>query len=212
MERRLLYAAAAAVVVVAVSLFMAYQFFTATQFKPSIEIQPVPMPDIKLVDQHGREFNLQSIEGKPVFLFFGYSNCPDICPLTLLKYSYVMKNLGDQADDIAFIFITQDPWRDTPEALRIWVSRFDDRIIALTGTPEQLAKIWKAYNVPSYYTDEKGNKVEDPAEYARSGKPYFVVHMSFVLVADRDHILRFALSSEMSQEEYLAAARYILSR
>ncbi|MEM4298411.1 MAG: SCO family protein, partial [Nitrososphaerota archaeon] len=120
-------------------------------------------------------------------------------------------NLGERADDVVFIFITQDPWRDTPETLKTWVSRFDDRIIALTGSPEQLEPIWKKYNVAAVYTDEKGNRV-DPAEYARNGKPYFVTHVGFVFVADREHVLRFALSAEMPQEEYLQAARYILSR
>ncbi|MCS7145079.1 MAG: SCO family protein, partial [Aigarchaeota archaeon] len=193
-------------------IIISLQLLVSPQYKPSIEIPPKPMPDFTLIDKDGREFSLSSVKGKPVFLFFGYANCPDICPLVLYKYAYALRNLGGQADDIAFIFITQDPWRDSPETLKIWVDRFDERIIALTGTLEQLEPVWRAYNAPVFYTDDKGNRIENPEEYAKAGKPYFVTHMGFVLVADRDHVLRFALSSEMPQEEYLQAARYVLSR
>ncbi|GBC71772.1 hypothetical protein HRbin02_01560 [Candidatus Calditenuaceae archaeon HR02] len=211
MRRRLFYAVIALVAVFTVTLITTYQNLVASQYNPKIELNPTPLIEFQLTDQYGRVFSLSSVRGKPVFLFFGYSHCPDICPVILYKYAYALKNLGHQADDIAFIFITQDPWRDTPETLNSWVRNFDDRIIALTGSPEQLEPIWKKYNVPVIYTDEKGNRI-DPAEYARSGKPYFVTHVGFVFVADRDHIVRFALSAEMPQEEYLQAARYILSR
>jgi protein SCO1/2 len=211
MQRRLFYAIVALTALVAATLIITYQNLVVSQYKPKIELNPTPLADFQLTDQYGREFNLSSVRGKPIFLFFGYSNCPDICPLVLLKYSYVLNNLGDRANDIAFIFITQDPWRDTPETLKTWAGRFDNRIIALTGSPDQLESVWKKYNVPAIYTDEKGNRI-DPAEYARSGKPYFVTHVGFVFVADRDHIVRFALSAEMPQEEYLQAAKYILSR
>lgn len=194
-----------------VTIIISYQNLVVSQYSPKIELNPTPLIDFQLTDQYGREFSLSSVKGKPVFLFFGYSHCPDICPVILYKYAYALRHLGDRADEIAFIFITQDPWRDTPEVLRSWIRNFDERIIALTGSPDQLEPVWRKYNVAAIYTDEKGNKI-DPAEYAKNGKPYFVTHMGFVLVADKDHVLRFALSAEMSEEEYLQAARYILSR
>lgn len=203
---------AATVVAVLVAGIIIYQILAAPQYRPSIELQPSPLPEFQLIDQNGRMFSLKDVKGKPVFLFFGYSNCPDICPVILYKYAYALKNLGADADKAAFIFITQDPWRDTPEVLKQWVGRFDERIIALTGSPDQLEAVWKMYNVPAYYTDEKGNKIENPEEYAKRGDRYLVTHVGFVFVADKDHVLRFALSAEMPQEEYLQAARYIISR
>ncbi|MEM4591453.1 MAG: SCO family protein [Nitrososphaerota archaeon] len=203
---------AAAVVAVVIMGVVIYQILAVPRYRPSIELQPQPMPDFQLIDKNGNLFRLSDVGGKPVFLFFGYSNCPDICPLILYKYAYALRNLGSDADRIAFIFISQDPWRDTPEALKKWIERFDDRIIALTGSPSELEAVWRLYNVAPYFTDEKGNRIDNPEEYAKRGQPYFVTHVGFVFVADREHVMRFVLSAEMPQEEYLQAARYILSR
>ncbi len=200
------------VAVVAVASLLAVSFLSVPRYRPSIELNPTPLADFKLTDQYGREFRLSDVRGKPVFLFFGYTNCPDICPLVLYKMAYALKQLGPQADRIAFIFITQDPWRDTPDILRAWVERFDERIIMLTGSPEELEPVWKAYSATPLYTDAKGNPIKNPEEYAERGEPYFVTHLGFVYVADREHVARFVLTAEMPQEEYLEAAKFILSR
>ena len=123
------------------------------------------------------------MKGKPVFLFFGYTNCPDVCPVVLYKWGYTIKQLGPQADSIAFIFVTQDPWRDTPDVLKAWVARFDERIIMLTGSPENLEPVWRAYSAIPFYTDAKGNPIKNPDEYAKRGEPYFVTHLGIVYVA-----------------------------
>jgi protein SCO1/2 len=198
-------------VVVVFSLLVAF-FLATPRYRPRIELNPTPLVDFKLTDQYGREFRLSDVRGKPVFLFFGYTNCPDICPLVLYKMAYAIKQLGPQADRIAFIFITQDPWRDTPDILRAWVARFDERIIMLTGSPEELEPVWKAYSATPLYTDAKGNPIKNPEDYAKRGEPYFVTHLGFVYVADREHVARFVLSAEMPQEEYLEAAKFILSQ
>jgi len=210
MRRPLLYASILAAAL-AVSLSILLPQVLHQSFKPRIEVTPTPLRDFTLIDQDGREFSLSSVRGKPVFLFFGYSNCPDVCPLVMYKFAYTLRGLGDQAEGVAFIFITQDPWRDTPEALKKWIERFDARIIALTGSPEQLLEVWRAYNVPVVYTDENGNKIENPEEYARAGKPYFLTHTGFVFVAGRDHTVRYGLTSDVPEGEYLEMARYVLT-
>jgi protein SCO1/2 len=110
-----------AAIVVASSL-LAMFLLSSPSYKPGIELNPTPMVDFKLTDQYGREIRLSDVKGKPVFLFFGYTNCPDICPLVLYKWGHTIKQLGPQADRIAFIFITEDPWRDTPDVLKGWVA------------------------------------------------------------------------------------------
>ncbi|MBX9773083.1 MAG: SCO family protein [Xanthobacteraceae bacterium] len=102
-----------------------------------------------LTDQNGRTVTEQDLKGKPFLVFFGYTNCPDFCPTTMFEISEVLKKLGPAADRTRALFITVDPERDTPAALKDYVSSFDPRIIALTGEPEAIAAVAKAYR--AYY-------------------------------------------------------------
>ena len=102
-----------------------------------------------LTDQNGRTVTDQDLKGKPFLVFFGFTNCPDICPTTMFEISEVLKKLGPEADRTRALFITVDPERDTPAALKDYVSSFDPHIIALTGTPEAIAAVAKAYR--AYY-------------------------------------------------------------
>ncbi len=191
---------AAAVTVVAVSFILYSQFSAKPTYKPAIEIQGnKELVDFTLIDQSGNPFTLSSLKGKAILLYFGYTNCPDVCPMVMSKFAYVANALGSDADKVAFIFITTDPMRDTPEVMRQYVEQFDPRIIALTGDPQSLLKVWKAYGVYVQYEDTK-----------RNGE-YYVGHTAFVLAADKNMIIRFALTPEMPKEEYLQGVRWLLS-
>jgi protein SCO1/2 len=102
-----------------------------------------------LTDQNGRTVTEQDLKGKPFLVFFGYTNCPDFCPTTMFEISEVLKKLGPAADRTRALFITVDPERDTPESLKDYVSSFDPHITALTGAPEAIAAVAKAYR--AYY-------------------------------------------------------------
>lgn len=102
-----------------------------------------------LTDQNGRTVTERDLAGKPFLVFFGYTNCPDFCPTTMFEISEVLKRLGPEADKTRALFITVDPERDTPEALKDYLSSFDPRIIALTGDAETIAAVAKAYR--AYY-------------------------------------------------------------
>ena len=102
-----------------------------------------------LTDQNGRTVTEQDLKGKPFLVFFGYTNCPDFCPTTMFEISEVLKNLGPAADGTRALFITVDPERDTPAALKDYVSSFDPHIIALTGEPDAIAAVAKSYR--AYY-------------------------------------------------------------
>lgn len=101
--------------------------------------------DFTLTDQNGQAFTLAEQRGNVVLIFFGYTNCPDICPATLSDMQLVLNRLGDQATNVRMVFITVDPERDTVEKLQRFTARFDDRIIGLTGDAQQLVAVYQAY-------------------------------------------------------------------
>jgi len=86
--------------------------------------------------------------GKVTLVFFGFTQCPDVCPTTLAELAQVLKLLGDQADKVQIVMLTVDPERDTPDVLRAYLAGFDDRILGLTGSTEDVkraANLFKAY-------------------------------------------------------------------
>lgn len=100
-----------------------------------------------LVDSNGDEFTDKDIIGKPTVLFFGFTHCPDVCPTTLAEIQNWINQLGEKADNLNYLFVTVDPERDTPEVLRDYVSSFDQRIIPLTGSIQQVNQMIKTYRV-----------------------------------------------------------------
>lgn len=103
--------------------------------------------EFTLTDQFGQTRSLSEFRGKVVSLFFGFTHCPDICPTHLARQAEVMRQLGPRADHVAVLFVTLDPERDTPTALRAYMDAFDPRFIALSGTPDQTAKIARQYKI-----------------------------------------------------------------
>ncbi len=108
---------------------------------------PATAADIQLKDQNGNLFRLSDQHGKIVLLFFGYTHCPDVCPITLYQYEQIKQQLGDKAQQVRFVFITVDPQRDTPDAMRAYMAKFDPSFTGLSGDKSSLEAIWKAYGV-----------------------------------------------------------------
>jgi protein SCO1/2 len=100
-----------------------------------------------LEDQHGKSVSDQDMKGEPFLVFFGFTHCPDICPTTLFEISEVLKKLGKDADRTGVLFITVDPERDTPAALKDYLSNFDPHLRGLTGDPAAVNAALKAYRV-----------------------------------------------------------------
>jgi protein SCO1/2 len=101
----------------------------------------------QLIDQDGRGLSAQQLKGRPFLVFFGYTYCPDFCPATLFEVSEVLRALGPEADRMNALFVTIDPERDTPEKLKDYLSSFDPHLTGLTGSPEAVAAMAKAYRV-----------------------------------------------------------------
>lgn len=103
--------------------------------------------DLKLPDIDGRERSLGDFKGKVLVIFFGYTQCPDVCPTTMAELAQVKKALGPDGDRVQGIFVTVDPERDTPELLRAYLASFDKSFVALRGSPEQVKEAAKNFKV-----------------------------------------------------------------
>jgi protein SCO1/2 len=103
--------------------------------------------DFALTDHHGKPRTLADFKGKAVVVFFGFMNCPDVCPTTMAEMTNVMKELGPDAERVQVLFITVDPERDTPELLAKYVPAFDQRFIGLTGDKAAIEKVAKEFRV-----------------------------------------------------------------
>ena len=111
--------------------------------------------DFPLVDHNGKPRSIKDFAGKVVVVFFGYTQCPDVCPTTMAELAQVRKTLGTDGQRLQGIFITVDPDRDTPEVLKAYMGNFDPTFLALRpSSPEQLAALAKDYKV--YYKKVEG--------------------------------------------------------
>ena len=139
-----------------------------------------------LTDQSGQKRSLSDFRGKVVSLFFGFTHCPDICPTHLARQAEVMRQLGVQANDVVVLFVTLDPERDSPEALKSYMDAFDPRFIALSGTPEETTRIAKQYKIFWQKTP-----------LPNSALVYTIDHTTNSLVIDQSGRLRLIVPHEM---------------
>ena len=102
---------------------------------------------LNLVTMDGTPFTEKDLRATPAAIFFGFTHCPDVCPTTLYELDGWLKQLGPEAGDIKAYFITVDPERDTQDVMKTYVSNVSDRIIGVTGTPENIADTVKSYHV-----------------------------------------------------------------
>jgi protein SCO1/2 len=103
--------------------------------------------DFRLTDQNGKTRTLADFRGKAVVLFFGYTQCPDVCPTTLSDLAAALKKLGPEADRVQVLFVTIDPERDTPELLAQYVPAFDPGFLALYGDAAATAATAREFKV-----------------------------------------------------------------
>ncbi len=108
---------------------------------------PQPAPELSLKDQNNQQFDLAAQKGSLILIFFGYTNCPDICPATMANLSQLYTLLGSQAKNVRVVFITVDPQRDTASQLQQFLAKFNPAFIGLTGSEQDLSPVWKSYGV-----------------------------------------------------------------
>lgn len=151
-----------------------------------------------LTDFNGKPRTLADYKGKVVVVFFGYTQCPDVCPTTMAEMASVMQKLGPQADQVQVLFITLDPERDTPQLLASYVPAFDKRFMGLYGTPEQTAKTAKDFKV--FYSKVPGSA---PGSYT-------IDHMAGSYVFDKDGRLRLFVRHGVAADSIVHDVRQLL--
>jgi protein SCO1/2 len=162
-------------------------------FRGGIVTPPLPKPGFVLTDTSGAPFDFRDrTRGSVTLLFFGYTNCPDQCPMHMANIGQALKRLPpDVVDRVKLVFVTTDPARDNPMALRRWLDHFDKRFVGLTGTDAELAAVQKAAGVPAAYRS-------DP----RSAS-YSVAHANFVVAYTRDDRAHVIYPGGISAEDWV---------
>ncbi len=167
-------------------------------FKGSLIDPAIPAADFSLVDQNGETFQLSAQKGKVVLIFFGYTNCPDVCPITLTDFKRIKNELGGLTDEVRFVFITVDPERDTIERLRAYLPSYDPAFFGLTGEREQLEQVWKSYGV--YQARQESG----------SAAGYLVDHTARIYAIDKRGNWRLTYPFEMDRNAVIEDVRHLL--
>lgn len=154
----------------------------------------------QLVDHDGRPVDQTMLEGKWSLVFFGFTYCPDYCPTTLQALDATKQRLGDKAKDVQIVFVSVDPERDTPQALKDYLSSdgFPEGVIGLTGAPEQIKAAADAYR--AYY-----QKVGE-------GEDYTMNHSLTVYLMGPDGRFRTAVAEELGPENSAAVIERAMAR
>jgi protein SCO1 len=148
----------------------------------------------------GKEVTAADFRGDVVLLYFGYTFCPDVCPLTLSNVANILKRLGDRADHVRVLFVTVDPARDTLPVMKQYASAFAPQIVGLRGTPDELASLARRY------------RIEYSVTPASDGHPYAVTHSSAIYVFDQTGAARLLIPSLASQSPDFAGVTADLNR
>lgn len=145
----------------------------------SIDVTDAPYArSFTLKDHNGQTRQLTDFAGKVVVVFFGYTQCPDVCPTTMVELTEIKKSLGKDSDRLQAVFVTVDPARDTQPVLKAYMENFDPGFLAMIPTPEELAVVAKEFKV--YY-----NKVE-----GKTPTSYTMDHSAFSYIYDTKGKLR----------------------
>jgi protein SCO1/2 len=148
-----------------------------------------------LDNARGGRATLGDYKGKVVVVFFGFTQCPDVCPTTLADLAEVKKRLGADGDRLQVVFITVDPERDTPAVLAQYVPQFDPSFVGLTGTPEQIAAAAKDFKV--FYMKVPG----------KTPTSYTIDHTAGAYVFDKDGRVRLFMRHGTPVDDIVADLR-----
>ena len=165
----------------------------AQDYRGGLVTPPLPKPRFILTDTSGQPFDFASAtKGQVTLLFFGYTYCPDQCPMHMTNLSAALKKLpAGTADLVRLVFVTTDPARDTPQVLRRWLDVFDRRFIGLTGSEQAIAAVQRLAGVPEATKSgpAKGN--------------YAVNHANFVLAYSKDDLAHVIYPGGVSKDDWV---------
>ena len=167
---------------------------SASGFRGVAVATPIAKPQIVLTDVNGQRYDFaQATEGKVALLFFGYTHCPDVCPLHMANIAAVLKRMtAEERARVTTVFVTTDPERDTPAHLKSWLANFDPSFVGLTGTREELARAQASLGLAGAareYTETDSSK-------------YFVSHAAQVFAFARDGLGYLVYPFGIRQEDW----------
>ena len=165
----------------------------AEDYRGGLVTPPLPKPTFILTDTSGRPFDFAAAtKGHVTLLFFGYTYCPDQCPIHMANLSAALKKLPvGIADQVKLVFVTTDPARDTPQVLRRWLDAFDRRFIGLTGTAQAIAAVQRMAGVPV------------ATKSGPSNGNYAVSHANFVLAYSKDALAHVIYPGGVSTDDWV---------
>ena len=179
-------------------LFLIFAFLASAQpyksdaYRGGLVTPPLPKPRFVLTDTSGAPFDFWNrTQGSVTLLFFGYTNCPDQCPMHMANIGVALKKLpAGIADQVKLVFVTTDPARDTPVELRRWLDNFDTHFVGLTGTEAALEAVQKVAGVP-------------PAQKTapRNGN-YSVAHANFVVAYTKDNLAHVIYPGGVGKDDW----------
>ena len=186
-----------------ISVLLLFSFLVSAcgsphQFKGTTFDNPAPAFAFEGVNYTGEPFRLSELKGKVVVLFFGYTFCPDVCPLALADLKRVAIQLGEKARDLAVVFVTVDPERDTPERLAAYVSAFDPAFYGVRLEGQMYEATKAAYGV---YGEKNEEKTHDPNNY-------FVDHTGGIYIIDKAGNLSEAFGYDAGVDALLPDIEY----
>jgi protein SCO1 len=162
-------------------------------YRGGLVTPPLPKPRFVLTDTSGAPFDFWNrTMGSVTLLFFGYTNCPDECPMHMANIGVALKKLPPSlADRVKLVFVTTDPTRDTPVVLRRWLDNFDRHFVGLTGTEAALDVVQKGAGVPIARKPEsrKGN--------------YSVAHANFVVAYSKDNLAHVIYPGGVNKDDWI---------
>jgi protein SCO1/2 len=155
--------------------------------------------DTTLIDDTGKELKWASLGGRPHAVFFGFTNCPVICPVTVWELEAALKKIGADKDDIQVVFVSLDPARDKPEVLKSYFSSFNGLVRGLTGTDANVARVAKAFEV----TYE---------QVALTGRDYTLDHTAAVFLLNKDGAVVDTIAYGTPQDVIVARLKGLLGK
>jgi protein SCO1 len=173
---------------------------TEPTFNGAVLSAPIQLPEFTLQRFDGTRFTSADLRGRVAMVFFGYTTCPDVCPLTMAHLAQARKQLGAEAQQVDAYFVTVDPERDSPQRLREYLGKFDPAIVGLTGTDAELERARQIFGVVAQRRDVPGSAVA-----------YFMDHSAGLYLIDPASRLRVVEPYGLTPAEIAADVRRLLT-
>ena len=138
-----------------------------------------PIKNVELTNHEGRAFGLGDLQGRVAFVFFGFTNCPDVCPIAMQKFRQVEEAGGTELKSVAYVLISVDGERDTPDVMKAYLSQISLRFIGLTGDPSSVKPLARSFSAAFF----KANPLQE-------GGSYLVSHSQQIFIVDAAGLLR----------------------